>query len=208
MAPKKVLYAVQGTGNGHVARARQILPLLCAVATVDVWLGGNQSEVALPVNPAFVKQGLVMHYNRKGGVSYLKTLFKNNYIQIVRDVITAPVTQYDVVINDFESITAWACKVRGVRCIALGHQAAFRYAETPRPRFKSLLGEAILRWYAPASVYIGFHFRSYNQHVYPPVIRQEPEPNIPDIPKPKPNPLQRHYEAMFSGQFLNQQRRR
>ena len=39
----------------------------------------------------------------------------------------------------------------------------------------------------------------------PPVIRQEPPP--PDIPKPKPvNPLQRQYDAMFSGQFLNQQR--
>ncbi len=40
----------------------------------------------------------------------------------------------------------------------------------------------------------------------PPIMRQEPEPNIPDIPKPKPNPLQRQYDAMFSGQFLNQQR--
>jgi hypothetical protein len=39
-----------------------------------------------------------------------------------------------------------------------------------------------------------------------PIMRQEPEPNIPDIPKPKPNPLQRQYDAMFSGQFLNQQR--
>ena len=39
----------------------------------------------------------------------------------------------------------------------------------------------------------------------PPVIRQEPLP--PDIPKPKPvNPLQRQYDTMFSGQFLNQQR--
>ena len=37
----------------------------------------------------------------------------------------------------------------------------------------------------------------------PPVMRQEP---LPDIPKPKANPLQRQYDAMFSGQFLNQQR--
>ena len=41
----------------------------------------------------------------------------------------------------------------------------------------------------------------------PPVIRQEP-PDIPDIPKPKPNPLQRQYDAMFSGSFLNHPRRR
>ena len=37
----------------------------------------------------------------------------------------------------------------------------------------------------------------------PPVMRQEP---LPDIPKPKANPLQRQYDSMFSGQFLNQQR--
>ena len=38
----------------------------------------------------------------------------------------------------------------------------------------------------------------------PPVVRQEP----PDVPKPKPNPLQRQYDSMFSGAFLNQPRRR
>jgi hypothetical protein len=46
-----------------------------------------------------------------------------------------------------------------------------------------------------------------SEPIPPPVIRQEqPPPDIPDIPKLKPNPLQRQYEAMFSGQFLNQQR--
>lgn len=42
----------------------------------------------------------------------------------------------------------------------------------------------------------------------PPIMRQEQEPPLPDIPKPKPNPLQRQYDAMFSGSFLNQPRRR
>jgi hypothetical protein len=41
----------------------------------------------------------------------------------------------------------------------------------------------------------------------PPVMRQEAD-IPPDVPKPKPNPLQRHYDAMFSGQFLSQPRRR
>ena len=41
----------------------------------------------------------------------------------------------------------------------------------------------------------------------PPVVRQEAEPP-PDVPKPKSNPLQRQYDAMFSGSFLNQPRRR
>lgn len=173
MKRKKVLYAVQGTGNGHIARARQIIPILTEFADVDVWLGGNQSEVKLPVEAAFKVKGMVLHYNRKGGVSIIKTLFKNNYLQIVRDILTAPVNNYDLVINDFESVTAWACLVKGKKCIALSHQASFYYADAPRPRFKNLIGEAILRWYAPATEHIGFHFRSYTHQIFPPVIREE-----------------------------------
>ena len=48
---------------------------------------------------------------------------------------------------------------------------------------------------------------SESESIPPPVVRQEPEPP-PDVPKPKPNPLQRQYDAMFSGSFLNQPRRR
>lgn len=180
MRPKRVLYAVQGTGNGHVARARQIIPLLAAFATVDVWLGGNQSEVALPVTPKYFTRGLVMHYNKKGGVSYIKTLIRNNYADILREIINAPVKGYDLVLNDFESTTAWACKLRNIPCIALGHQASFRHPETPRPRFKQWLGEAILRWYAPANRHIGFHFRSYTASIYPPVLRQEIRAVVPE----------------------------
>jgi hypothetical protein len=44
-----------------------------------------------------------------------------------------------------------------------------------------------------------------SEPIPPPVVRQEPYP--PDITKPKPNPLQRQYDAMFSGSFLNQPRR-
>jgi hypothetical protein len=46
-----------------------------------------------------------------------------------------------------------------------------------------------------------------SEPVPPPVMRQEAD-IPPDVPKPKPNPLQRHYDAMFSGQFLSQPRRR
>lgn len=43
----------------------------------------------------------------------------------------------------------------------------------------------------------------------PPIVRQEAELPPPEPPKPRPiNPLQRQYDAMFNGSFLNQQRRR
>ena len=44
----KVLYAIQGTGNGHVSRAREIVPLLRKKAHTDVLISGIQSDLDLP----------------------------------------------------------------------------------------------------------------------------------------------------------------
>ena len=170
---KRVLYALQGTGNGHVARAREIIPILEKHAFVDVWIGGTESEVLLPQKPKFIKRGFVMFYNKSGAVSYWKTLFGNNYYQIIKDVFQAPVKQYDIIINDFEFLTSWACYFRKVKFYQLSHQASFSFKETPRPHKKSFLGEVILRYYAPGGYKIGFHFERYHPNIFPPVIRSE-----------------------------------
>ena len=43
----KILYAFQGTGNGHVARARDLVPRLSTRANVDVLIAGTQSDLEL-----------------------------------------------------------------------------------------------------------------------------------------------------------------
>ena len=47
----KILYAVQATGNGHIARAIEILPYLKKYGEVDIFLSGSNShlQVDLPV---------------------------------------------------------------------------------------------------------------------------------------------------------------
>jgi uncharacterized protein (TIGR00661 family) len=150
---------------------------------VDVWLGGTESEVELPVTPKYKVRGLVMIYNRSGGVSYWRTLIGNNYFKIIKDILRAPVKEYDLIVNDFEFVTAWASKLRRSNCIALSHQASFKYKNTPRPYKKEWLGEFILRNYAPAKEYIGFHFRQYHKNIYPPVIRQEIQQLKPEFGK-------------------------
>ena len=44
----KILYALQGTGNGHVARALEIVPILNNRGQVDVVVSGDESQVHLP----------------------------------------------------------------------------------------------------------------------------------------------------------------
>ncbi|AEV31631.1 hypothetical protein Oweho_0616 [Owenweeksia hongkongensis DSM 17368] len=175
----KILYAVQGTGNGHVARASEIIPILQKYGEVDVVLSGDQSEVNLPVKPKYRSKGIVFIYNSKGGISYIKTLFKNNLVRIFREIFTFPVYDYDIVINDFESITAWACKLKGKDCFGLGHQASFQSKKCPHPEERDWLGAFILKYYAPCSSYLGFHFDRYDKFIYSPVIRSDIRAIVP-----------------------------
>ena len=40
----KILYAIQGTGNGHLSRAHDILPELQKYGNVDIIISGTDSE--------------------------------------------------------------------------------------------------------------------------------------------------------------------
>ena len=43
----RILYAVQKTGNGHLARAQEIIPLLQIYGDVDILTSGSQSQINL-----------------------------------------------------------------------------------------------------------------------------------------------------------------
>jgi uncharacterized protein (TIGR00661 family) len=169
----KILYALQGTGNGHVARALEIIPILEKYGEVDILLSGDQSQVQLPFEVKYKMKGLTFLYSKDGAVSFKKTLFKNNLFKLLKDIWRLPVLSYDYVINDFEFSSAWACRLRGKACYGLGHQAAFLSKNVPRPAKKSWLGEFILKYYAPCTKAIGFHFFQYAPNIYPAVIRKE-----------------------------------
>ena len=177
----KILYAVQGTGNGHVARARHLIPLIAAQPGVEleVWISGTESQVDLPIKASKAFEGISLKYNRHGGLSYLKTLWQNRWGQFVADVIKAPIKQYDLVVCDFEPVSAWAAKLRGARLLEVSHQAAVRHPKAPRPKQHNPIGEFILKHFAPSEQAIGFHAKSFAEGMYPPLIRKE----IRDLPQ-------------------------
>lgn len=168
----KILYALQCTGNGHIARAQEILPILKKYAEVDLLVSGHQSQMALPQEPTFRFQGISLLYDNEGGLSYAKTAFKNNFFQALKDIKKVPVENYDLVLNDFEPISAWACKLKkSKKIIGFSHQASMLSPETPKPENKNFLGEMVLKHYAPVKNKFGFHFEEYNPSIFKPVIR-------------------------------------
>jgi uncharacterized protein (TIGR00661 family) len=77
------------------------------------------------------------------------------------------------VINDFEPVSAWACKMKHKECIGLSHQAAVINKKSPKPKSKDIVGKAVLNNYAPVSAAYGFHFGAYDKNIFTPVIRSQ-----------------------------------
>src|SRR5690606_38174368 len=109
----------------------------------------------------------------KGGIDYLKTLQLMNTRHFVREIKSVPVEDYDLVINDLEPLSAWACKQKNVQCIALSHQYAVLLSGSPKPKKFNPMAWLILRYYAPCHDGLGFHFSVYDKKTYTPVIRSE-----------------------------------
>lgn len=169
----KILFAIQGTGNGHISRAREIIPYLQQYGELDILVSGTQADVSLPQQLAYRKRGLSYVFGKRGGIDYLSTLKGLSPLSLLKDIISFPVHKYDLIINDFEPVTAWAAKLKGKPVIALSHQSAYLSKYTPRPLKKDRFAEGILKYYAPCTHAIAFHFESYDDFIYTPVIRSE-----------------------------------
>lgn len=168
-----ILYGIQGTGNGHISRAGAIIPHLQKSAHVDVLISGHSADVQPAFPIAYRVGGVGYTFGKKGGIDYFTTAKNVRLIQFWKDVKQLPVEKYDLIISDFEPVTAWACKLKGKPCMALSHQASFLSYKTPRPSRKSIFGETVLKKYAPATNYTGFHFQNYDDHILTPIIRDE-----------------------------------
>lgn len=169
----KILYAIQGTGNGHLARAGDIIPALLKKCSVDILVSGTQADVKLRYPVKYRLKGLSFIFGKNGGVDVKNTFIQADLANLMREIKELPVEQYDFVINDFEPVSAWACQKKKVPCYSLGHQACLLNSFVPKPKSIDLIGTAILRYYAPSTFKIGFHFAAYDKNIFPPVIRKE-----------------------------------
>ncbi len=176
----RVLYAIQGTGNGHAARARDIVPILKKKVDCDVLISGIQCDLKtfdFPVD--YQLKGLSFIFGKSGGVDLLTTFLKTNLFRFAKEVNTLPVEKYDLIINDFEPVSAWAAKLKRVPIVSVSHQSAVLAPNAPRPSYGDWKGEFILKNYAPINQSYGFHFQSYNKGISTPVIRQEIRNTVP-----------------------------
>jgi uncharacterized protein (TIGR00661 family) len=169
----KILYAIQGTGNGHLSRSMDIVPLLQKMGDVDVLVSGTQGDLSVPFPIKYKLHGFGFIFGKSGGVDLWKSFLKSRFRKFIKEINDLPIDKYDLVINDFEPVSAWACYVKNKPCIGLSHQAAVLNDKAPKPDNTDMIGKLILKNYAPVTAQYGFHFKNYDKNIYTPVIRQQ-----------------------------------
>lgn len=168
----KILYAIQGTGNGHISRAREIVPLLQQHGEVSLLISGTQADVKLSQEIAYQFHGFSFIFGKKGGVNHYETWKSMNLPRFISDMRKLPLKDYNLILNDFEPVTAWACKLRGIESVGLSHQASFQSKKVPTAKSRDW-AQLVMRYYAPSTHYVGFHFKEYDDFIHTPVIRSE-----------------------------------
>lgn len=175
----KILYAVQGTGNGHITRAMEIIPYLQQKGEVDLLVSGIQSDIELPFKVKYRFNGLSFIFGKKGGVDYWKTFVKLNSIELIKEIKKINLKSYDIIISDFEPVSCWAALKAKRVCIGLSNQVATLHPLAPKPSKQDMIGRMVLQNYAPTTYNYGFHFKQLDGAIFTPIIRKEVRELVP-----------------------------
>lgn len=167
----KILYGVQGTGNGHITRARA---MACALkekkVSVDFFFSGRNKLEYFSMDEFGeyrAKKG-ISFLTEQGRVNYVKTVLNCSPWYFLKEIRALDLSSYDLVLNDFEPISAWAAKKQNVPCIGISHQNAFRY-EVPK-KGNNWLDNKFIRHFAPSDIHIGLHWYHFDQPILPPIV--------------------------------------
>ena len=170
----KILYGIQATGNGHITRARTLAREFAkSDIEVDYLFSGRPCDGLFNMEPFGEFRCLhgMTFVTENGRVSNFKTLMQNNFIRFIREIRFLDLSPYDLVITDYEPVSAWAARLGGKQSIGIGHQYAFNHAiPIAGDNFVTRL---VMRSFAPAAASLGMHWHHFNAPILPPLI----EPN-------------------------------
>jgi uncharacterized protein (TIGR00661 family) len=169
----KILYGIQLTGNGHITRSSQLIKSLIDDGfDVDIITSGSNSQIKIPFKIKKHFEGLSMYYNKRGGIDWTQTFKQSNIKQFFKD-IKYDVSEYDLVISDFEPISAWSAKKSRITSVGFGNQYSFISDKLPRPLIQDVFSETFLKRFAKCDYNIALSYTPYDDFIYKPLINQD-----------------------------------
>ncbi|MBN8279703.1 MAG: glycosyltransferase [Gammaproteobacteria bacterium] len=168
----RILYGVQTTGQGHLVRSTPIIRALRDRGhEVDVLLSGPPADPSwmARIGPPVVQRPGLTFIADGGRVRYLATARAARPLAFLADVLRRPALRPDLVVTDYEPVTAWMARRARLRSVGLGHLYAFAWPEVPRARGNPVT-RTVLRHFAPATVAAGTHWAPFGAPLLPPTI--------------------------------------
>ena len=166
----RILYGIQCTGNGHIKRSVALINELRKHVRVDVLTSGANAHADLPIEVAYRLHGLCYFFGKNGSFDFWKTLTNNNLSRFFKEIKTIPLYKYDMVISDFEPVTAWAAKRNWVYSAGVSNQATLLKKDYAKPTMISPLSKFILRNLCPVDISYSLSYQKLgNGYFHPPV---------------------------------------
>ncbi|WP_440054398.1 MJ1255/VC2487 family glycosyltransferase [Pseudoalteromonas sp. T1lg65] len=172
----KILYGVQGTGNGHTTRARVMASGFEKLGIeVDYFFSGRASEdyFDMSIFGDYRSCKGLSFVTEHGQLNHLKTIKSLKIGQFIKDVKQLDVSSYDFIFNDFEPISAWAGKMAKKPVIAMSHQASYLFNDVPQYAVQPW-HRGLIKYFAPADVHLGVHWHPFAENIIPPFIPYNP----------------------------------
>jgi len=155
----KILYGIQLNGNGHITRSLELINQLKAKGyDVDVIASGGNYSIELPEGTKKFK-GLSMYFNKSGRINWFKTLILLNIFKLIKD-LDYDCSDYDLVISDFEPISAYSAKKYKVKSIGISNQVSIN---------SHFLHSLFINNFAPCDYYIPLDYTND----YQPIISEK-----------------------------------
>jgi uncharacterized protein (TIGR00661 family) len=156
-----------------MSRAKELLPAFKKRAEVDVLISGMHAELDPGCEVKYRLKGLGFKFGRKGGVDYFNTWWKGDVPRFLKEISNLDLSGYDLVVNDFEPVSAWAARKQHIPCVGLSNQCVLLDHRIPKPELskKNAIGKAVLKHYAPVDMAYGFHYFAIDPFISTPVIR-------------------------------------
>lgn len=172
----RILYGVQGTGNGHITRARALNSHFeAANIQADFLFSGRPKDKFFDMEEFGdnwrCRRGLTF-VHEAGQLKFRRTIQQNSVKTLVKDIAQLDLSPYDLVITDFEPITAWSAKRQNKPCLGVGHQYAFNH-DVPKMG-DTLLPKSIMRYFAPTEFSLGLHWHHFGAPILPPIAETQP----------------------------------
>ena len=165
----KILYGIQLNGNGHITRSIELISILKERGCeVDIITSGNNSNLEIPFKVKKHFQGFSIYYNKFGSIDWIKSISSSKLIRLLKD-IKYDVSDYDLVISDFEPVSAWSARMCKVKSIGISNQCSLISKNTPKYKRK-FISKLFIKYFAKCDDYIGLHYQSYDDYIQLPFI--------------------------------------